>query len=874
MATNSDIVQMKHDMMTLHSTDDESTLNSHQHYDDSDYKMSDDEENMITDAALTESTFYHGKIDRQKAEHQLNSCEKTRCFLVRQSDAHPGIYCISYKNQLGIKHFRISQLYGDYYIGSHQFTSLAAVVHYYTYHQDILMGERLHHPVSPPEPVQTLYNRVIAVRNNIKEEDTDELSFVVGDVFTVKSIIDRDWIWAKLHRTMESGLVPVAFTTKMDLSCDIHEGKIWYFGEPPQSSSTDLLKEEGKVGHYLIKQSDTSPGDYSLVLKTDKGIKKFRIKKDGLRYNMGGRCYDSIDEIIQRYSKEYIVEGLKLGDPLPKKMKEDDFRNNSYKKQDKPESHTIKTQSILKDGKSGKLDIKRKGGKKWRTYHCLLIQKEQRLYYYESDKRAKPKGIIDISHSTVYPLHDGLIGRHGYHFQLISKFLNETTITYLSTDTEKNATQWMTAIIQCSQNSNKNRLRQLEIQVSNAQKLSKTISHPYCIICIDDFKCAQTATKETCNPIWDEEFRFNDLNVDIDHISVKIFNRNRLSKDTLIGLVEVPVAKLPPVKPIDEWFNLTLSDNQIKDEIGSLRLRLKYTNEPLLEKKSCRSLLKVLTQTNTSIIEALVNVCQERISLTGAIAMIFAHERQEINFLAKLIENEIAKADNSRTIFRGTSLVTTIMEHYMKIIAQEHLKEVLTETILKIIDLKHVLEVNSATSSSKDFNLTTNIQLFLSLLNEIKEKIFNFVDTCPNCFMFLRLYCPAILNPRSFNIVSDPLTHAATRNLMTFAKCLQSLANVAGGGKEGSHFPELSSFFMVNKGKTMKFLSDLTAINDYPSNRETITCNIDTEIAIFYHLSKYYIEDLKKKVDSELQDEVTDFIEVFQNLEMKHEESC
>ena len=95
--------------------------------------------------------FYHGKLDRQKAENRLHSSEKSKCYLVRQSDAHPAIYCISFKGQFGIKHFRISQLYGDYYIGSHQFTSLAGIVNYYTHNQDIIMGERLHHPISPPE---------------------------------------------------------------------------------------------------------------------------------------------------------------------------------------------------------------------------------------------------------------------------------------------------------------------------------------------------------------------------------------------------------------------------------------------------------------------------------------------------------------------------------------------------------------------------------------------------------------------------------------------------------------------------------------------------------------------------------------------------
>lgn len=48
------------------------------------------------------------------------------------------------------------------------------------------------------------------------------------------------------------------------------------------------------------------------------------------------------------------------------------------------------------------------------------------------------------------------------------------------------------------------------------------------------------------------------------------------------------------------------------------------------------------------------------------------------------------------------------------------------------------------------------------------------------------------------------------------------------------------------------FLKILKAVEDCPSDREIITCNLDTEIAIFYHLTKIYIDDLKKKVNTEV----------------------
>lgn len=54
MATNSDIEQFQHKMMVTLRTDNESAPNC-DHHDDSDNRISDDEEDVIIDAALKES---------------------------------------------------------------------------------------------------------------------------------------------------------------------------------------------------------------------------------------------------------------------------------------------------------------------------------------------------------------------------------------------------------------------------------------------------------------------------------------------------------------------------------------------------------------------------------------------------------------------------------------------------------------------------------------------------------------------------------------------------------------------------------------------------------------------------------------------------
>ena len=69
-------------------------------------------------------------------------------------------------------------------------------------------------------------------------------------------------------------------------------------------------------GSYLVRPSDNSPGDYSLFFHINNQIQRFRVEKKGVRYVMGGRTFDCLDAVINRYKTEQIVEGHTLGHPV------------------------------------------------------------------------------------------------------------------------------------------------------------------------------------------------------------------------------------------------------------------------------------------------------------------------------------------------------------------------------------------------------------------------------------------------------------------------------------------------------------------------------------------------------------------------------
>ena len=53
---------------------------------------------------------------------------------------------------------------GDYYIGGREFDTLSDLIGYYTSWSDLLKGERLQHPVPPPEVGRLIYVWVCGVR--------------------------------------------------------------------------------------------------------------------------------------------------------------------------------------------------------------------------------------------------------------------------------------------------------------------------------------------------------------------------------------------------------------------------------------------------------------------------------------------------------------------------------------------------------------------------------------------------------------------------------------------------------------------------------------------------------------------------------------
>ncbi|XP_026858637.2 ras GTPase-activating protein 1 isoform X3 [Electrophorus electricus] len=847
-----------------------------------------EEEAVFSLSAPPTNQWYHGKLDRTIAEERLRQARTPGSYLIRESDRRPGSFVLSFLSMTNVvNHFRIIAMCGDYYIGGRRFSSLSDLIGYYSYVSCLLKGEKLLSPVAPPEPVEDR-RRVRAILPYTKVPETDEISFLKGDMFIVHNELDDGWMWVTNVRTEEQGLIVDDLVEEVGREEDPHEGKIWYHGKISKQEAYNLLMTVGQVCSFLVRPSDNTPGDYSLFFRTNENIQRFKIcPTPNNQYMMGGRYYNSVDDIIEHYRKEQIVEGYTLKDPVSVQQQEQvlsdlvDGREiyNTIRRKTKDAFY----KNIVK---KGYLLFNKGKGKRWKNLYFILEGNDAQLIYFESEKRAtKPKGLIDLSVCSVYGVHDSLFGRPNCFQIVVQHFSEEQYIFYFAGDIPEQAQDWMKCLQTfCSnlrkpaQATSNKRLRQvssLVLYVEEAHKLPiKHFTNPYCNIYLNSVQVAKTHPREGQNPVFTEEFIFDDLSSEINRFEISLSNKTKKSKESDILFMRCQLSRLQRGQMIDEWFPLSSHVPLKGIEPGSLRVRARYSMEKIMPEEEYNEFKELILQRDFHVIYALAHVCgQDRTLLASILLRIFRHEHSEAPLLRTLNDREINMEDEATTLFRATTLASTLMEQYMKATATPFVHHALKDTILRIMESKQSCELNpSKLEKNEDVNL--NLTHLLTILSELVEKIFMAAEILPptlrfiyGClqksvqqkwptnttmrtrvvsgFVFLRLICPAILNPRMFNIIADPPSPTAGRTLTLVAKSVQNLANLVEFGAKEPYMEGVNPFIKNNKQRMIMFLDELGNVPDLPDAMEHFRTDLSRDLAALHEICATHSDELR-----------------------------
>ncbi|GAB5567015.1 disabled homolog 2-interacting protein isoform X8 [Prionailurus iriomotensis] len=733
-------------------------------------------------------------------------------------------------------------------------------------------------------------------RNNSAFIRLSLTNFLKGDMFIVHNELEDGWMWVTNLRTDEQGLIVEDLVEEVGREEDPHEGKIWFHGKISKQEAYNLLMTVGQVCSFLVRPSDNTPGDYSLYFRTNENIQRFKIcPTPNNQFMMGGRYYNSIGDIIDHYRKEQIVEGYYLKEPVPMHLgaflriegvlgqkpsfsgsrsefvggKSGDSKDKSQpglpSDQEQVLSDTVDGKEIYntirrktKDAfyknivKKGYL-LKKGKGKRWKNLYFILEGSDAQLIYFESEKRAtKPKGLIDLSVCSVYVVHDSLFGRPNCFQIVVQHFSEEHYIFYFAGETPEQAEDWMKglqafcSLRKSSPGTSNKRLRQvssLVLHIEEAHKLPvKHFTNPYCNIYLNSVQVAKTHAREGQNPVWSEEFVFDDLPPDINRFEITLSNKTKKSKDPDILFMRCQLSRLQKGHATDEWFLLSSHIPLKGIEPGSLRVRARYSMEKIMPEEEYSEFKELILQKELHVVYALSHVCgQDRTLLASILLRIFLHEKLESLLLCTLNDREISMEDEATTLFRATTLASTLMEQYMKATATQFVHHALKDSILKIMESKQSCEL-SPSKLEKNEDVNTNLAHLLNILSELVEKIFMASEILPPKSVQHKWPTNTTMRTR---VVSDSPSPIAARTLILVAKSVQNLANLVEFGAKEPYMEGVNPFIKSNKHRMIMFLDELGNVPELPDTTEHSRTDLSRDLAALHEICVAHSDELR-----------------------------
>ncbi|CAF0979142.1 unnamed protein product [Didymodactylos carnosus] len=196
--------------------------------------------------------FFHRELSGAEAEKLLQEKGTTGSFLVRPSNTRPDAYVLSVRRTTGdITHIRIQRTNDGFDLGEGQ------------------------------ERFATLYDMIKHYRQNVGElkEKNNETIQLTTPILAQMPTLERYY----------HGLIPHAQASSLLLACD-------------------------KIGLFLVRDSETVPGDYVICVKTATDIANVKIKCLNSEWFLDGKGrreqidhFKSLDELIHFYLKHNIL---------------------------------------------------------------------------------------------------------------------------------------------------------------------------------------------------------------------------------------------------------------------------------------------------------------------------------------------------------------------------------------------------------------------------------------------------------------------------------------------------------------------------------------------------------------------------------------
>uniref|UniRef100_A0A8C4QZ88 NCK adaptor protein 1a n=1 Tax=Eptatretus burgeri TaxID=7764 RepID=A0A8C4QZ88_EPTBU len=157
----------------------------------------------------------------------------------------------------------------------------------------------------------------------------EELSFSKGEIMEVLEKPENDPEWWRCRKTDgRLGFVPRNYVQVLGsgrasptpqpispVSSGKFAGQPWYYGAITRQQAEAVLNERGSDGDFLVRDSESSPTDFSISLKATGKNKHFKVQFTDQQYCIGQRRFDSMQSLIEHYQRAPIFTSSQ-GDKL------------------------------------------------------------------------------------------------------------------------------------------------------------------------------------------------------------------------------------------------------------------------------------------------------------------------------------------------------------------------------------------------------------------------------------------------------------------------------------------------------------------------------------------------------------------------------
>eukprot|EP00051_Salpingoeca_urceolata_P016150 m.213238 g.213238 ORF g.213238 m.213238 type:complete len:648 (+) comp18602_c0_seq5:1936-3879(+) len=190
------------------------------------------------------------------------------------------------------------------------------------------------------------------------QNEKGELSMTKGETLRVLKPGekgDTTWLLAQqLEGKKEKGWVPANFLT-LENSIDTHD---WCHGSISRNASEYLLNLDKTKGAFLVRESQTVPGSYTLSLFDGRRIGHYRIVEDGGEFHIRpGETFPDIPSLVDRYRDDGGGLTTALIFPVPKAHSKAVVISKSVDKQWELKREDIQLGRVLGEGNYGEVYV-------------------------------------------------------------------------------------------------------------------------------------------------------------------------------------------------------------------------------------------------------------------------------------------------------------------------------------------------------------------------------------------------------------------------------------------------------------------------------------------------------------------------------------